>query len=130
MRLGKLYSGSALAVLMAAGLSVPAHTQEADTQDEVRSLDKVVVTAQRVEQDLQDVPVSLTVVDGGELGERNINELTQLTLAAPTLQVGQDNTFAIRGIGSQIFAETVDPSVALAVDGVSLARKRHGGSAI
>ena len=127
MRFNKLQSGSALAIAMAGVLLAPAQAQDIDDQDEVRSLDTITVTAQRVEQDLQDVPVSLTVVDGGELGERNINELTQLTLAAPTLQVGQDNTFAIRGIGSQIFAETVDPSVALAVDGVSLARNAMAG---
>ena len=125
MKFCMLQSGSALVIAMSTGLM--AQAQSVDGQEETRSFDTVVVTAQRVEQDLQDVPVSLTVVDGGELSERNINELTQLTLAAPTLQVGQDNTFAIRGIGSQIFAETVDPSVALAVDGVSLARNAMAG---
>ena len=127
MRINKLQSGTALAIIMSAGLLDPVQAQEGDGQSGASGLEQIVVTAQRVEQNLQDVPVSLTVVDGSELGERNINELTQLALAAPTLQVGQDNTFAIRGIGSQIFAETVDPSVALAVDGVSLARNAMAG---
>ncbi len=96
--------------------------QDNGSSDGVRTIEEVTVTAQRVEQDLQDVPVSVTAVSGSELAERNINELTQLTLAAPTLQVGQDNTFAIRGIGSQIFTQTTDPSVALSLDGVNLGR--------
>ncbi len=99
-----------------------AEAQDNETSDGARTLDEITVTAQRVEQNLQDVPVSVTAVSGSELAERNINELTQLTLAAPTLQVGQDNTFAIRGIGSQIFSQTTDPSVAFSLDGVNLGR--------
>ena len=90
--------------------------------------DEIIVTAQKTEQSLQDVPVSVLAVSGTELLDRNINEFTQLTLAAPTLQVGQDNNFSIRGIGTQTPVETVDPSVALAVDGVSLGRNVLAGA--
>ena len=118
--MSKIMSSTAIALVMCAGMS--AHAQDVPTTENADEDDVIVVTAQRVEQDLQDVPVSVTVVGGDELDQRKINEIFQLTLAAPTLQLGQDNTFAIRGIGSQIFAETIDPSVALAVDGISLAR--------
>lgn len=98
-----------------------------DTSDVSKGFEVILVNAQRTVQNLQEVPVSIQAVSGAELQEKNINELTQLTLAAPSLQMGQDNTFAIRGIGSQIFAETIDPSVALAIDGVSLGRNALAG---
>lgn len=91
------------------------------------AMEEIIVTAQKREQSLQDVPVSLRAVSGEELAERNINELTQLTLAAPTLQVGQDNTFSIRGIGTQVSVETIDQSVGLSIDGVSLGRNALAG---
>jgi iron complex outermembrane receptor protein len=117
MKKTKIYS--ALCASMLVSTSLPAIAQNDQTS---LSLEEIVVNAQRVEQNLQDVPVSVNSVSGKELAERNINELTQLTLAAPTLQVGQDNAFAIRGIGSQIFTQTTDPSVALSLDGVNLGR--------
>ncbi len=113
-------------LLVAACLALTAFSaakaQDDESSDGARTIDEIIVTAQRREENLQDVPVSLTAVSGDALLQRSINELTQLPLAAPTLQVGQDNTFAIRGIGSQIFAETIDPSVALMIDGVNYGR--------
>ncbi|GGF85627.1 TonB-dependent receptor [Alteromonas lipolytica] len=106
-----------------------ANAQEADTSEATKSegFEVILVEAQRTTQNLQEVPVSVQVLYGGDLEDQNINELTQLSALAPTLQMGQDNTFAIRGIGSQIFAETIDPSVALAIDGVSLGRNALAG---
>jgi iron complex outermembrane receptor protein len=54
--------------------------------------------------------------------QRNLNDLTQVARAAPSLQVGQDNTFAVRGVGTLSFAGTIDSSVALAIDEVNLGR--------
>lgn len=112
-------------LLFAAGITV-ATVSVSKAQDSESSaeggLEEIIVTAERREENLQDVPVSVTAVSGDALSQRVINELTQLTLAAPTLQVGQDNNFAIRGIGSLVFAETIDPSVALMMDGVNYGR--------
>lgn len=112
-------------LLFAAGITV-ATVSVSKAQDSESSaeggLEEIIVTAERREENLQDVPVSVTAVSGDALSQRVINELTQLTLAAPTLQVGQDNNFAVRGIGSLVFAETIDPSVALMMDGVNYGR--------
>ncbi len=83
---------------------------------------EIIVTAQRRSESLQRVPVSLTAVTAETVTSRNLNDLTQIARAAPTLQVGIDNTFAVRGVGTLSFAGTVDSSVALAIDEVNLGR--------
>lgn len=80
----------------------------------------IIVTAQRVEQRLQDVPVAVTPVTARQLEEQRLHDLPQLTLAVPSLEVTTDNAFTLRGVGSQIFTENVDSSVGVTVDDVSL----------
>ncbi|WIW90578.1 TonB-dependent receptor (plasmid) [Sphingobium sp. V4] len=83
---------------------------------------EIIVTAQRRSESLQKVPVSVTALSSETLTSRNLNDLTQVARAAPTLQVGIDNSFAVRGVGTLAFAGTVDSSVALAIDEVNLGR--------
>ncbi|WP_395396745.1 TonB-dependent receptor [Novosphingobium sp. BL-8A] len=83
---------------------------------------EIVVSAQRRVERLQDVPVSVTALGADALKSRNLNDLSQVALAAPSLQVGNDNTFAVRGVGTQAFATTIDSSVATALDDVNLGR--------
>ncbi len=116
MRLLLSSSVIAMAVLATAQAAV---AQEAEA--EAQESNVIVVTAQRVEQSLQDVPVSVRAVSADDLDQRGIDDLTQLTAAAPTLQLGGDNTFAVRGVGTQIFTQSVDPSVAIAFDDVNYA---------
>lgn len=80
----------------------------------------IIVTAQRVEQRLQDVPVAVTPVTARQLEDQRLHDLPQLTLAVPSLEVTTDNAFTLRGVGSQIFTENVDSSVGVTVDDVSL----------
>lgn len=122
MKLSSLRSATALSLVMFMSNQVWAQQDDAVDDDGVLALEEIIVTAQRTSQSLQDVPVSVNALSGRELSERNINEVTQLALAAPTLQVGTNNTFAIRGIGSLIFTPTTDPSVAFSLDGVNLGR--------
>ncbi|MDO6415331.1 TonB-dependent receptor [Sphingomonas sp. BIUV-7] len=87
----------------------------------------MVVTAQRRSESIQRVPVSVTAIAPEVLENRRLNDLTQITRVAPTLQTGLDNTFAIRGVGTTAFAGTIDSSVALAIDDVNYARPGLGG---
>ncbi|RXD04874.1 TonB-dependent receptor [Sphingomonas sp. UV9] len=85
-----------------------------------QAVGEIVVTAQRVRQDLRSVPVSIAVVSGEDLQSRKIYDLTQLTAAVPGFQTGGDNSFTIRGVGSTVFSANIDSSVGVAVDEVSL----------
>ncbi|RIV84130.1 TonB-dependent receptor [Aurantiacibacter xanthus] len=111
----------ALAVTLAA---VPASAfAQTGSGDERLPSNAIIVTAQRSEQNLQDVPVSLAVVSDEALNSRQINDLTSLAAAAPSLQVGTDSNFAVRGVGTLAFADTIDSSVAFALDEVNLANQ-------
>lgn len=115
-----------LALALGSALSTTAaFAQEAATD---AGTGDIVVTAQRRTESLQKVPVSVTAVTSEMLESRQINELTQIARAAPSLQVGSDNTFAVRGVGTLAFASTIDSSVALALDEVNLGRPFLGGS--
>ena len=124
------YSASlgAISAMLVLGVGAqPVLAQDADAEAEQSSGNTIVVTAQRVEQSIQDVPVSVQPVSAEELDQRGIDDLTQLTAAAPTLQLGGDNTFAVRGVGTQIFTQSVDPSVAIAFDDVNYANLQMSG---
>ncbi len=90
-------------------------------------LEEVVVTAQKREQSLQEVPVSVSVLSDETLERRVITDTRSLAQAAPSLNF-QDGfapaatNFNIRGIGSYIISASIQPSVSMVVDGVPLAR--------
>ena len=108
--------------LCAALTAMPGFAQ--DAADEIR-LDEVVVTAQKREQRLQDVPIAVSVI-GGDLAEStggfNIEALRQLV---PSLNIRKTNTalnqsLFLRGVGTINFAIAAQPSVAAVLDGVVL----------
>ena len=79
----------------------------------VGALDEVVVTARRVEERLQDVPISITVFNQSQLEDRNVLSIQDLATYTPSLSApgtfGSDNaTFAIRGF---VQAGNTTPSV-------------------
>lgn len=116
-------------VVLAQAIACPAIASAAsdDSADQPAADDGViVVTAQRRSESIQSVPVSLTAVGNEELRTRQINDLAGLVQAAPSLQIGTDATFAVRGVGTLAFAGTIDSSVALAIDEVNLGRPALG----
>lgn len=92
-------------------------------QKSMTTLEEVVVTAQKREQRLQDVPVSVAVVSGGELLARNENEIRALEKFDPSFRFTERgaqgaNSMQIRGVGTQTI-NRVDQSVGVVIDGVS-----------
>jgi iron complex outermembrane receptor protein len=86
------------------------------------SVSDIIVTANKRSERLQDVPVSVTVVDSRQLTSQNINEVGDLTRSAPSLNVaGPFGALSIRGVGSLSFARSAEGSVGVVVDGVALA---------
>lgn len=91
-------------------------------------LEEVIVTAQKRDQSLQDVPIAVTAFTGAMLEQAGVKDMFDLQTSAPSLIVGQtqtatNTTFSIRGIftSSQNFG--LEPSVGLYVDGVYRARQ-------
>jgi iron complex outermembrane receptor protein len=89
-------------------------------------LEEVVVTAQKREQSLQDVPITLNAFNTEFLrvtGAQNLDNLQQFTpgLEATNLGVTQP-TFSIRGIGTGGLSIGTDPAVGVYMDGVYVGR--------
>ena len=91
-------------------------------------LEEVVVTAQKREQNLQDVPVAVSAFSGEVLRDSGVRDMFELATIAPSLtvdsaQTSTTTTFGIRGIftSSQNFG--LESSVGLYVDGVYRARQ-------
>ncbi len=91
-------------------------------------LEEVIVTAQKREQNLQDVPIAVSAFGGEMLAESGVKDMLDLQSNAPSLivttnQTSTATTFGIRGVftSSQNFG--LEPSVGLYVDGVYRARQ-------
>jgi iron complex outermembrane recepter protein len=97
-RRGMLLVGLAIAALEPA-FATRVAAAEADSGDE---LSQIIVTARRAEENLQDVPISITVFNQQQLENRDIVTSADLASYVPSLSVntnfGSENTsFAIRG---------------------------------
>ena len=101
----------------------PALAQDSQGPDESVSGNDIIVTAQRVEQRLQDVPISITVFNQSQLDNRNVFSAKDLATYTPSLSTntrfGNDSSsFAIRGFSQELrttasvgtyFADVVAP---------------------
>ena len=92
----------------------------------------IIVTAQRREQRLQDVPISVTVVTGESIQNSGTTSLLDLATRLPAVHISQgpqSNNIIIRGVGSGLNAG-FEQSVGTFVDGVYRARSRLTQSAL
>ena len=120
-------SASALAISAALLTAIPALAQD----DEGATGNDIIVTAQKREQSLSDVSLSVSAVGAAALAQTNTTSIESLRTLVPSISFGNDFNFAklfIRGIGLSSSLPGVDPSVALHVDGavVSLAQAQLG----
>ncbi|MDF8334454.1 TonB-dependent receptor [Novosphingobium cyanobacteriorum] len=121
-------------VRAALGLIAASTSSAALAQAEAPMADEgIVVTAQRREQSLLDVPLAVTALGGDALSERGITNSAQLGEAVPNLQINSPygNTqpnFTLRGIGvaNEYNSNQASP-VGVYLDDVYLApRTSHG----
>src|SRR5437762_3058699 len=135
MRSNSLLSGSAVALVLAAVSVSGAHAQAAATGTAApaaaREIEEIVVTAQKREQSLQDVPIVVTSVSGQLLKDSGIRDIRELTLLTPGLTVTSTTsetvvTARIRGVGTVGDNPGLESSVGVVIDGVY--RPRNGVS--
>jgi iron complex outermembrane receptor protein len=83
----------------------------------------IIVTAQRRDQALIDVPITIDVLAGGDLAAMRVDRPQDMQALVPGLvitQFGVVAKFALRGVGSDIAGLGTSDSVASHVDGVYL----------
>ena len=115
---------------MAPPAQAPAAESDADSQEP--SFAAIVVTAQRREQRLQDVPVSVSVVTGEFFSKNNIGDLQDMSVRLPSVRLTMApaaNLLNIRGVGSGLNAG-FEQSVGTFVDGVYRGRSRAAAAAL
>jgi len=112
------------AALGTAFIAAPAMADE-DT------LEEITVTAQKREQNVQDVPIAITAITAETLQSKGLGDIGSLTRLVPNVNLDTGSPFSgdssvlsasIRGIGQDDFAFNLDPGVGVYLDGVYLAR--------
>jgi iron complex outermembrane receptor protein len=107
--------------------SLPATAQESQPSGDIRAtvLEEVVVTARKREESALDVPVVETVISGEILERAKMDNLYGLMTRVPSLLLGNavnstGTQVSLRGIGTTALNATMDQSVSLNVDGLTL----------
>ncbi|GAB5450241.1 MAG: TonB-dependent receptor [Halioglobus sp.] len=86
------------------------------------TLEEVIVSARKIDETAQTVPISISVLGKEKLSDINAFDFTEIDRIAPSLQLSQSSpasaTLKIRNIGPDFFALAFPPAVAVFVDGV------------
>lgn len=135
-----LLSGTALApvlsLLLATSFTTPALADaatDAAAQSTTRDVTEVYVTARRKSENIQNVPIAVSVISGEQLESTGVYNVDQLTRVQPSLQFVSSNprntATTIRGLGSSIGLanDGLEQGVGIYVDEVYYARP---GSAV
>lgn len=88
-------------------------------------LEEIVVTAQRREQSLQEVPISLEAYTGAQLNEEGFRSIEDISNFSPSVEVDvriQDQDISIRGMGTAGNNLGLEQAVPIFTDGVHFGR--------
>lgn len=104
-----------LAATVQAQQAQPSQASQPGDQSSAIGLNEVIVTAQRIQQRAQDVPISMTILNQQELEDRGIATTSDLALAVPSMSVdnswgSEASSFSIRGFQQAL---QTTPSVAV-----------------
>ena len=121
MRFRSYGSRIPFAVALALGLAAPGYGQNAAPSQgggQATQLNEIIVTAQRLEQRLLDVPIAMTVYDQRQLAHLNIVSADDLATYNPSLSIDNQfgsnfTTFSIRGFSQAL---STAPTVAVYFD--------------
>ena len=112
---------SKLIISLAAVLTASVNAAQDGATPGKRTLEEVVVTAQKRAQSMQDVGIAITALSQDRLVDAQVQNIQDLQGMAPGLTLGETFGFAqimVRGIGTDNPFAGGDPSVAMHVDGV------------
>lgn len=121
-----LICATAMAAISTA-FTAPVNAQE-DGEDNARRLGTVNVTAQRVEENIQDVPVAVTALSSEQLEDKQVLNIRDLTAQVPNINIATNTGTAnaarifLRGVGEDESRGAVDQAVGIYVDGVYIGR--------
>lgn len=119
-----------LRALLAIGASAIATEQafaQAAAADPL-AIEEVIVTAQKREQKLKDVPISIAAFSGGNLEQQNLTDFERLSTRTPGFFVQQQTdsaaSFVMRGIEAGNAGAVSEPSISFFLNDVDTSRSR------
>tara|TARA_A100001391_G_scaffold1033_3_gene1417 strand:- start:5795 stop:8026 length:2232 start_codon:yes stop_codon:yes gene_type:complete len=119
----RIFTGVATVALVA-GISQTAMAQAGDAGRQgaaAQAPAEIIVTAQRREENLQDIPIAATALSGDNLDAKAVQSIEDLQYAAPSVSItdqGLTQSVNIRGIGIASGSPAVANGVATYLDGV------------
>ena len=117
--------GTALVALASVGVQSGANAQD---DGSVRVLEEIVVTSQKREQSLLDVPITVNALSNDDLDNFAVDNLFEAANLVPGLVFSRapDDGLAltIRGLGTPARTQSFDQSVALFLDGIFYSKGR------
>ena len=124
------HSASARALALSASALSLAFTGQASAQEAAEQsggIAEIVVTAQKVAENVQDVPIAITAITADRLESSGVVSLEGLTQLVPSVTFRKGTTSAnsaivMRGVGTITFSVAAEPSVSTVVDGIVLSR--------
>jgi outer membrane receptor protein involved in Fe transport len=104
-------------------------TSRAEEATSQPALTEIIVTAQKREQNVQDVPISVIALSGQQLKDAGVTDIKNLTVLTPGVTVTSTTsenitTARIRGIGTVGDNPGLESSVGVVIDGIY--RPRNG----
>lgn len=109
--------------ILAASIAIIAASPQAfsaTTETAKGAFDEVVVTAQRRTELAVDVPISITAIDAEQLGQGDVQRLSDIGKLTPSLRFDNTGGFAqptIRGVGTAVVVAGGGSNVAVYTDG-------------
>ncbi|WP_424689815.1 TonB-dependent receptor [Erythrobacter sp.] len=113
----------------------PAYSHAQDVDDEPpqtsatdAGVNTIIVTAQRREENLQDVPLSVTAISREEIREKEISDISRLEQVVPGLRLNRTGSAqrpAIRGVYTEAIGLNSDPRIGFYIDEIYQARPQQ-----
>ncbi len=123
---------SSCSAIALAALATPAMAQDegaAEAAEDEGGISTIIVTAQRREESVQDVPIAISAFDRASLEQRGIGTALEVAQYVPNLVglnntgLGTANAYYLRGIGNTESIATFDPPIGTYVDDIYLSRQ-------
>lgn len=111
------------------GQQAAAESAAATSPEPTVGLEEIVVTAQRREESVQDVPIAISAFTSTELALRGVTNALDVAQYVPNLVglnntgLGSANAYYLRGLGNTETVSTFDPPVGTYVDDIYLSRQ-------
>ena len=129
-----IFNRNTLCTMITFALSSNIYAQQNDTGEaEARVLEEVIITAQKREQTLQEVPVTVSAFSGDFIADNGVKDIRDIAGLTPNLSIKTrsetETTVFMRGIGSLAPGIGADPAVGIFIDGMTASRGTNATAA-